>query len=55
MKDVAIEEANVVFEGYVFAAEHKVFMNRTTGKESHMLEVKMTDYSSSFIRPKMGA
>ena len=54
MKDVVTEEANVVFEGYVFAAEHKVFKNRTTGKESHMLEVKMTDYSSSFIVQKWG-
>ena len=54
MQDVVNEEANVVFEGYVFAAEHKVFKNRTTGKESHMLEVKMTDYSSSFIIQKWG-
>ncbi|GBG96503.1 PolC-type DNA polymerase III [Lactococcus termiticola] len=54
MADVIGEESNVLFQGYVFAAEHKTFKNRSTGKESHMLEFKMTDYSSSYIIQKWG-
>ena len=52
MKDVINPEMTVVFEGYVFQAEHKEFTNRTTKKVSHMLEFGLTDYSSSFIIQK---
>jgi DNA polymerase-3 subunit alpha (Gram-positive type) len=54
MVNVINEEPNIIFEGYVFAATHNEFTSRATGKTSHQLEIKMTDYTSSFIVTRWG-
>ena len=52
MKEALNPENGTVFEGYVFKAEKREFTNRTTKKVSTMLELYLTDYTSSFIAQK---
>ncbi|MFV0556347.1 MAG: PolC-type DNA polymerase III, partial [Lactovum sp.] len=52
MSDVVNPENGIVFEGFIFKSEVKEFTNKTTGKVSYLLEIGITDYSSSFYAQK---
>lgn len=42
----------LVFEGYIFKSELREIKSRKTGNISHLLEIEMTDYTSSFYISK---
>ncbi|MDR0297561.1 MAG: PolC-type DNA polymerase III [Streptococcaceae bacterium] len=55
MNSVQGQEVGVIFEGWIFKAEHVSGTNRATKKEWHRLEFFMTDYTTSYKVQKFGS
>ncbi len=54
MAFIAGEGSGVIFEGYVFAANHREFTSQNSGKTNHILELRLADETSTFYVNKWG-
>lgn len=54
MSFIGGEGSGVIFEGYVFAANHREFQSKDSDKTNHILELKLADETSSFTLSKWG-